>query len=160
MATSWAPEPSVVAARLPQRLVGVETFNDDTVPTEAQAQEVIDQAVQDVVAAVGSFDPAAIINEADVERGEDPVTLGDLAASAATLDAAAQIELGFFPEQVQGGEYEALNDRAKAALARLEEAVIEYRAGGVGSGRTTPKPKFSFPAPEWPPTTTVPRLPL
>lgn len=143
----WAPTQSAVAAWLPARVLTstgrAPTFSATTSPTAAQVAELLAQAVENVVGDVGSFDPATVVNAADVARGEAPVTLGDLAGSVAALDAACMVELTFFPDQVAEGRspYEQLHDRYKAALARLSTAVSGLIAGRASSSL----PSFRFP---------------
>lgn len=150
--TTWAPAVGDVARLVPKRAVGstgrLPTFTDATTPTAEQVEEIIAQAVGDVVAAAGSFDPDVVINEADVDRGEEPVSLGDLARAAAQIDAAALVELTFFADQVNSdrSSYEQLNARYGVALDRFVVAVGEHGAGGVVAGGKRQVPSFTFPA--------------
>lgn len=147
----WAPAVDDVARLVPTRAVTSlgrqPSFTDDTVPSSDQVEDLVVQAVGDVVASVGSFDPDAVINPADVIRGQEAVTLGDLARTAASLDAAALVEMTFFADQISEGRssYDQLDERYRLALARLIEAVTEVASGGVGAGPAIPPPMFSFP---------------
>lgn len=116
------------------------TFTADTRPTAVQVGLLIDQALGDVA----------------IEVGEDiPEALWPAAKRVVALGAAVQVELTFFPEQIQPGRspypqllalYEGSAGRP-GALARLVAALGELGpdgAGDVGPSQDN-APAFSFP---------------
>ena len=82
------------------------TFNDETRPTGTQAQNLIDQAVEDV--------------QVVFVAGSVPEASESAARRAATLRAAYLIEITFFPEQANAGE-----DSAYLQLRSLSEAALQ-----------------------------------
>lgn len=134
----WAPTPGQVKALIPQRTNG-KPFSPDTVPTLTDVQELIGQTIIDVVGEVGPFDHTTVINTTEVAAGDDPITMGDLAARAVALGVAHQIEDQFFPEQQVGpyGEVDTtairLYQRYRRAVDRLQ-AEIEEGQGRVAVG--------------------------
>ena len=123
---SWQPDPEAVSGVLPARIAGG-PFTSETVPTDDQVEDVIDQVCQDVIGEVGPFDPARVVNPS--APPSDQVSLGDLARRAATLGAASQIEDSLFPEQqtsfvgVDSTASSHLFARYRRALERLAEQV-------------------------------------
>ncbi|MFI7468139.1 hypothetical protein [Nonomuraea sp. NPDC049646] len=142
MAESWAPTLEQVADHIPTRtrsaatpgsdtLLG--TFSASTTPTDEQATRHIRYACSEVLAAIGSLPPT-------------PTHLAELAAEAAALRAAADIELAYPRRQADVSVYEQLNARAVAALQRLIDAVNDAGSGPEGSLL----PQWSMPLPGWP----------
>lgn len=130
----WAPTHQQVHALLHQRVDG--GFTETTQPTIAQVQEIVDQVVTDIVGETGSFDPAVVVNPDSPVA--DQKTLSHLAARAAVLGAASQVEDTFFPEQqavnvftaegVQGtGSQQHLYARYRRAVEALIRAVERSR---------------------------------
>jgi hypothetical protein len=126
----WAPELEDVGQLIPSRTRPSDpaddselgTFTPDTTPTDSQAQGHIDNAVNAVLAEVGTLPltPAAAVT----------LTQG-AAKTAAAWQAAADIELAYFarPGDVQmWAQYTA---RATAALAALRAAMEQYGAGDI-----------------------------
>ena len=103
----------------------VGTFNADTRPTDAQAEEAIVHATVLVHVKVGYI-------------GQ---TCAELARSVVALGAAAEIELSYFPEQSRTDRsvYTFLQQRYDTALAGLADCVMgilpsaEGAPAGVGS---------------------------
>jgi hypothetical protein len=139
---SWTPSLEQVADHIPTRtrdsttpgsdtLLG--TFNGQTTPTDEQANRRIVRAVAEVLAAVGGTVPAT------------PAYLASLASEAASLRAAADIELAYPDRQADVSVYEHLNQRAKDALQRLIDAVNDQGSGPEGSLL----PQWAMPDPPW-----------
>lgn len=142
MAESWAPTLEQVADHIPTRtrdatvtssdtLLG--TFNANTTPTDEQATRQIKYACTEVLGAIAGPIPAT------------PTFLADLAAEAAALRAAADIELAYPDRQADVTVYERLDQRAKDALQRLIDAVNNAGSGPEGSLL----PQWAFPNPDW-----------
>lgn len=145
----WIPTTGEVAGVIPTRVLGatgiLEDFTEDTRPTADQVAGLIVTAASEITSAVGDFDPAVVTNPGGVARGDDPVTLGDLASTAVKLQAASLVELTFFAELVNSGRspYPQLYERAQAALQALRrglELVVEVVAGDA-----TPMARATFP---------------
>lgn len=118
----WAPTVAQVGAVLRSRTTdanGVEqgTFTATTRPTEDQAELIIADVVQDVVAVLGFTLPDRI---------------APLGTAVAALGAAALIELTYWPEQVASGKspYEQLNERYEKQLQRARVALTQIDASG------------------------------
>jgi hypothetical protein len=145
VAESWAPSLEQVAGHIPTRTRDASqpgsdtmlvTFTASTTPTNEQAGRHIASACAEVgaaVAAVGGTIP------------ETPTFLPKLAAHAAALRAAADIELAFPDRQADVSVYEQLDQRAKDALERLLEAIDDR--GGEAEGSLLPR--YVFPVPPW-----------
>jgi hypothetical protein len=149
VATSWDPSTADVASVIPTRVLGttgtLANFTNDTRPTALQVTELVVTAVREVASAVGSFDPGVVTNPDGVARGDDPITLGDLAREAAKLGAASLVELTFFAEHVNSGRspYPQLLERQALALSTLRRAVelvVEVQVGD-----DTPLARATFP---------------
>lgn len=119
---TWDPTLIEVAGCIPTRTVNVNlpgseeylnTFNSDTRPTAAQAQEKIDAAVSSVLRAVSSVG----------------VDLEDVASSAAKWRAAADIELSYPRRNADADYYQELNDRAKWEWGLLLAAADTQNTG-------------------------------
>lgn len=134
---SWAPFLSDVADYVPHKsrdttpgtdlILG--TFTPATLPTDQQAHRVLDEAITTVLGAVPTITP----------------NLAKLAKQAAALRAAADVELAWPERTVDMTTYQALNQRAKDALALLLTAA-QQDATGVGPDF----PAWSFPdPPQW-----------
>ncbi len=89
----------------------VGTFTDKTRPTGEQVEKYIEQAVDEVVTAVG----------AEFFREELARNAGSLAA----LRAAMSVEQSHFPEQITDGSsiYDTLSDRFVKGISALADAV-------------------------------------
>lgn len=135
MAT-WAPTLSDVGGCIPTRTVNVNlpgsteylnTFTADTRPTAQQAQQKIDQAVDDVSRAVSSV----------------PVDLEGSAKNAAMWRAAADIELAYPDRNADANYYAQLDARAKYEWELFLNAA---NSGGTGDASL---PMWSMPQPPW-----------
>lgn len=113
---SWRPVLEEVAAQLRVRtyedgtgdLAGSDlagTFTADTRPTASEAEQLIDQASEDVLSHFTS--------------GEIPLGSYASARRAATLRAAHLIELSYFPEQQEDSPYLQLRALAEGAMSNL-----------------------------------------
>jgi len=95
------------------------TFTPETRPTDAQAQEAIDHALNGLHEKVGEIGGGC----------------GDVAKLAATYGAAAEIELSYFPEQARTDRspYQFLIKRYEALLEGVRECVLG-NLPGIGPG--------------------------
>lgn len=132
---SFVPTVSMVGSILRARTKDVDgnelgTFNDLTRPTDDQVRDIIQQATNDVTAAV----------DTDV-----PVEAFAQARSVIALRAALLVELSFFPEQVPTGRspyaqllelYEG-QDGSAGSLGRLKIAVDRERSEELSGDETT-----------------------
>ena len=156
MAVTWAPSLEQVAAHIPARTRAVVhpgstsetpvpqgTFNDVTQPTGEVAGRHIAAAVGEVLTRVISI-PAT------------PAHLAAMATTAASLRAAADIELAYGSDRdadrdadplttrdIDTSIYERLNQRAEAAMVALVSAVNQAGSGASGSLL----PQWSMPEP-------------
>lgn len=129
MTEVWAPTLADVARHIPTRtrdttpgsdsLLG--TFTATTTPTDAQAQEVIDDAVAGILAAVGDL-PTSGTDLANIQRS---------AKTAAEWRAAADIEIAYPLRDADVRTYQSLDGRAKDALATLVVALRTETGGPV-----------------------------
>ncbi|MEV4179938.1 hypothetical protein AB0J28_00645 [Streptosporangium canum] len=144
MAEPWAPTLEQVADHIPTRtrdattpgsdaLLG--TWNEHTTPTAEQANRYIASAVAEVLGAVAGTVPAT------------PTYLAGLARKAASLRAAADIELAYPDRDADVRVFEQLDQRAKDALQRLIDAVSDSGSTGTEGSLL---PVWSFPDPGWP----------
>lgn len=131
MAESWAPGVDDVARHIPTRtrdtrtpgsdtLLG--TFTSSTTPTTDQAQSVIDDAVNGILAAVGDLptSPDEMVQRCQVA-----------ARSAAEWRAAADIEVAYPNRDADVRVFAQLDQRAKDELATLKLAMQQANAGVV-----------------------------
>lgn len=138
---TWAPTLEDVADHIPTRTrdrnapgsdVLLMTFTASTTPTDEQAQRKIAHAVDEVLVAIGGTLPAT------------PTYLKGLATKAASLRAAADIELAYPDRNADVSVYEQLNQRAKDALQVLVDGCND--AGGGTEGTLLPVYEFPDPA--------------
>lgn len=104
------------------------TFTADTRPTDVQAQQAIDNQVILLHAHVGVVGDGC----------------SDLARMAAALGAAAEIELSYFPEQVNSGRsiYPQLLDRYADAVTGVESCVLGNLPGQTPDGTAVTGTRF------------------
>lgn len=142
MAELWTPTLEQVADHIPTRtrdastpgsdtLLG--TFTAQTTPTSEQAIRQIKAAVNEVLSQVGGTVPTT------------PAYLQLMASQAASLRAAADIELAYPDRQADISTAQQLDQRAKDALAALKEAINDVGSGTEGSLL----PQYAFPDPPW-----------
>jgi len=139
--SDYTPNVSEVAAILWARtrdaegtLVG--TFNSNTEPTDTQVVNMITEAVNEISASAGTDLPGELIIK--------------LAKRVVILLAAMNVELSYFPEQVQtaNSPYEALERRFNASLKRLLTEISEAGGGtapGDSAGVISQYPSGGFP---------------
>jgi hypothetical protein len=125
-APSWTPDVASVAALIRARTkiaggIEVGTFDDRTRPTGDEAEAIIAQAVDHVMAAIGG------------EPCND--SLGESAGAAAGMLAAVIIETSYWPEQAEarGSAASRLESLFNARMKSLTAAVAE-QCGGQGEG--------------------------
>lgn len=142
--TDWTPAVADVGAVLRARTVDavgneLGTFTDSTRPTDTEVTLLIGQAMTEVQAEHG--DP-------DVPADADPSQLYGVLKREATLTAAMQVELTYFPEQVAAGRspYEAIRLQRDRLVPLVGKAVQELQSGGeVGEGDDGRMPYWNFP---------------
>ena len=128
---AWAPALDDVARHIPRRtrdtrtpgsdaLLG--TFTSSTTPTDAQAQAVIDTAVNAVVAAAGAIPAVTDPNGPLVQAA---------AKTAAEWRAAADIEVAYPNRDADLVVYAQLDQRAKDAMTALLRAMVSTQTGAV-----------------------------
>lgn len=114
------------------------TFTPTTLPTDTQAQSIIEQAVEEIAGQIGENIPARLRKSAK---------------SITTLLAAMNVELTYYAEQVNSGKsaYEAYERRVNAALGTPQKrgwlvvAVNDEETGGdEGSADDAGEPMFYF----------------
>lgn len=132
----WTPDADAVAALIPTRTGGpngepLGGFSASTVPTEAQVFEIINGVVADVAGVIGAL----------------PTELAEMAKHCVTYEAAALVELQFYPDHgmSQYAPTDRLHDRYESALKRLKAAVELVNAGQPVGGTDSPAPVYSFP---------------
>lgn len=111
----WDPSVADVAALIRARTKPRDgqsytgTFNDATNPTEAQVQELVDQAVGEVEARTGT-----------VPDAQEP-----RAGNVAAIYAAMLVELSYFPEQINTDQspYDRLKELYDEAITGLIESI-------------------------------------
>lgn len=116
------PTPAEVKALIPARLEGA-AFANDTIPTLAQVEKIIDDIVEEVIGAV----EVAI-----------PETFLSLARFAVKMGAAAEIERSFWPEQhdlADTATYERLRTRYRELLEQLKAAIAPIEESDIGTIR-------------------------
>jgi hypothetical protein len=137
----WAPQLADVARHIPSRTRDVTspgsdrllgTFTPATTPTDAQAQQVIDDAVAGILADVGEL-PAAAYQAPEIKVA---------ARTAAEWRAAADIEVAYPNRTADLTVYAQLDARAAGALAVLKRALAQ-----AGAGMTGEAPAWNFPPP-------------
>lgn len=148
--TDYAPTIEEIGSRLSARTLDSNgkrrgTFNDVTSPTGTQVDELIEDAVADVSAAIG----ANIDNE-----------YWKMAKAACISYTCMSIEIGYFPESVNdtGSAYNAFKMRYDAQIGHIEEALSQKRPNerrivslqmgtlvGVRGGRLDPWSNELFP---------------
>lgn len=142
MAESWAPSLEQVADHIPTRTRDASTpgdtalsgtFSSVTEPTDEQARRHIAAAVAEVLGAVGGTIPVT------------PAFLYELASEAASLRAAADVELAYPNRNADADRFPQLDQRAKDALQRLVDAVNDQGSGPEGALL----PVYAFPDPPW-----------
>jgi hypothetical protein len=110
------------------------TFNGTTTPTDQQTQDIINDVVSEV---------------ADVIGDDIPPALYDDAANVVAIRAAMQIELDFFPDQVNTGRsiYPQLLAQYNSAISVLQRAVTNAQNGDgtVTNAAGAMAPSYSFP---------------
>lgn len=129
MALTWAPEPEDVHSHIPQRIEG-RPFSSETVPTDEQVQEIIDDISNTIYVSIGSIDPGTPALRAHAQF-------------VAELGSAANVERAFWPEQNRGdgSQYQILYDRYLAELAKLIELLGEASGvAGIDPTSNTPYP--------------------
>jgi hypothetical protein len=123
---SWTPTVADVAALIRARTkiaggVEVGTFDERTRPTGTEAEAIISQAVDHVMAAIGGEPCNASLKESS--------------GAAATMLAAVIIETSYWPEQAEsrGSSASRLETLFNARMKSLTAAVAE-QCGGQGEG--------------------------
>jgi hypothetical protein len=146
--TDYTPDLAGVGALLRARTMDsggneVGTFTPNTRPTDAQAQMLIDDAVNDAVTIFGEDIPDAPGNPAS--PGYDPDAIRKAAKSAVEFHAAASIELSHFAEQVARGNspYEQYETQWEQRSKRVAAAIDS--AGGAPIGGAENNVVFEFP---------------
>lgn len=125
-ASDYKPTTADVAARIRARTRTpgggeVGTFNDETIPTAAEVQPLIDLALADVAALIGT----------EIPEGDDEDANPRLAAkNLVSLWAAMQIEMSFWPEQVSSGssQYATLKEQYDQMLPAVKAMIDDLRA--------------------------------
>jgi hypothetical protein len=137
---SWAPGVDDVGTYLRARTMNrngmiVGTFNAYTNPTDIAVMGLINDAAADVQAAIGP------------EVNVDP-TLYPIAGDLAAIGAAMNVELSYFPEQVNSGRspYPQLEKQYDDKLKRLQNAIVS-----LGGQRPTDESQTPFGAFDGPP---------
>lgn len=145
-ASDYKPIVADVAARIRARTRTpgggeVGTFTTDTIPTAAEVQPLIDLAISDVAALIGT----------EIPEGDDEDANPRLAAkNLVSLWAAMQIEITFWPEQVSSGDssYAMLKDQYDQMLPAIKKMIDDLRAAAGDSsddmGETASLPVSSF----------------
>lgn len=137
--TDWEPTLDRVGALLRTRTKDTNgnelgTFTAATKPTDAEAQELLDQAVADLAAVIGEDIPAGAFTQAE---------------GIAAIAGACLIELSFFPEQINTGRspYNQLKDMYDDRLKTLVK-LIQVSGGTTPNEPGVPMaPVASFPPP-------------
>lgn len=137
MTEAWAPTLEDVGTCIPTRTANVNlpgddtylgTFTSDTRPTDTQAQNRIDKAVNDVIAACTGID----------------TNLEPAAKNAAMWRAAADLELAY-PDRNADANYYAQLD----ARARYEWDLFLKAAAQQGDTVASAVPQWYMPQPPW-----------
>lgn len=136
--SEWAPTVDDVGALLRSRTkdtngVEVGTFTPNTRPTQAQVEQILRTAVGDL---------------ADMIATDVPERLWPSARRVATYSAALDIELGYFPEQLNTGRspYVQLKERYDELIKSFRASLEAAGSDPGDDGATTPgAPSYSFP---------------
>lgn len=122
------------------------TFNDDTRPTEAEVEKLIQQAGLPVYTATGRLDELTCSMKDQVQSS---------AKYWVSLLAAMLVELSYFPEQVRSDRsayifYREMWDDETTGFSTLIDAVKECKSGELepdtpGDGDTPADPSWAFP---------------
>lgn len=139
--SDYTPTKDLVARKVQSRtrdqfgnLAG--TFSATTTPTDTNVTAIIGDVITEV---------------ADVIGDDIPTALFDDAKNVVALKAAMQVELDFFPDQVNTGRsiYPQLSDQYEKALVRLTRAITMSEAGDgtVDDAGASLRPSYSFPKP-------------
>lgn len=118
------------------------TFDEDTNPTEEQAEKEIVDAYNEV---------SGRVSDLEQDDGEFPciVRMRERAKSAVIIYAAMLIEIGYFPEETTGqfSPYDRLEKLYENKMKGLTESVAECIGGGgesVGGDAGTGMPSYNF----------------
>jgi hypothetical protein len=138
-ASDYTPTLDQVAAHIMARTVnqyGVRqgTFTPDTTPTDTEATAIIAETMNEI---------------ADIVGDDIPDFFWDDASSVAAIKVASQIELSFYPEQVQTNRspYDRLLAKYEEAMVNLAKQVAgadDSSTGAVVSGPSA-TPQWSYP---------------
>jgi hypothetical protein len=111
------------------------SFTPDTLPTDSQAQAITSDVITEVADVVGDVVPDFLINDA---------------SNVVAIRAAMQIELDFFPDQVNTSRsiYDQLKAEYESALAALQSAVSSAEAGDTSVVDTNPATRASYSFPQ------------
>jgi hypothetical protein len=142
---SWQPSVALVARKIMSRtrdqygkLLG--TFSSATTPTDVQVSQIIVDVMPEVADSIGDTIPDL---------------LADDAANVAALRAAMQVELDFWPEQINSGRstYPQLEKQYADSLTRLQKQVTLFSEGSTTVGNTgmggIPSWGFDDPVTDW-----------
>lgn len=147
---SWAPGVDDVGTYLRARTMTrngevIGTFNAYTTPTDVAVMGLINDAASDVQAAIGP------------EVNVDP-SLYPMAEDLAAIGAAMNVELSYFPEQINSGRspYPQLETQYNAKLKRLQNAIVSL--GGQRPTDEAQSPFGAFVGPPIPMDWIYPRL--
>lgn len=110
------------------------TFTNETFPSNTQVQAIASDVTLEIADVIGDVIPDAFADDA---------------TNVAALRAAMQVELNFFPEQINTNRssYAQMKEQYEESLMRLQR-VIELAAeghGGVTDTAPSLKPSYSFP---------------
>jgi hypothetical protein len=138
---AWAPSLSDVGRHIPTRTrdktapgtdTQLGTFNAHTTPTDAQAQQYIDDAVAGLIATVGE-PPTTVAESPEIQTAM---------RTFVEYRAAADIEIAYPNRQADLVTYDRLNARAVDALATVKLVLAQ-----AGTGLVDVVPSWAFPAP-------------
>lgn len=142
--SDWKPNVQEVASLLRARTKDglgneVGTFTANTRPNVDQVTMMIDLAANEVAVAVGAEIPDALGEGTDVDN------LRETATYVTILLAAMNVELSYFPEQIQSDRspYNAYERQLARVMKLLVEAVAEAGGGGGGGSVSSPNPLVS-----------------
>ena len=128
-AIDYRPTIADVAVRLRARLrtrggAAVDTFTTDTAPTAVQVDAIIDEALEEVAAEIGSNIPNVPVDPSDPDQ-----TARNAAKRLVSLYAAMMVELSYFPEQVstERSSYKQLKELFDTRLPKVKAAADQAR---------------------------------